>query len=277
MCIFQHITCECGSANDVSRSEGVSLVFLIVWFLGDIANLMGALWADLLPNVVLLAVWFCFADAFELSSAIYYRFFYTPERHAEPSSATGPQLLSGMNDAESLDNVPLVESEIDEPRTSKSKSSVWIRYCLPVLGVLLIGTIGFLFSGSPKDNDETGNSDIDSPIALGPQVLGYMSAMLYLTARIPQIIQNYRKQSVYGLSLLFFIFSTCGNITYAAQILLFSTESRYIVLNMSWLLGSLGTVSQDAIIFTQFYIYRERRKNVLGIPLNNESALSESD
>lgn len=44
-------------------AEGISLTFLCIWFLGDVTNLAGAVWAGLVPTVVALAAYFCVADA----------------------------------------------------------------------------------------------------------------------------------------------------------------------------------------------------------------------
>ena len=43
-------------------ADGISLVFLAIWFIGDITNLAGALWAGLVPTVIALAMYFCVAD-----------------------------------------------------------------------------------------------------------------------------------------------------------------------------------------------------------------------
>jgi len=40
------------------------------------------------------------------------------------------------------------------------------------------------------------------------------------------------------------------------QILFHSTERAYVMDNLPWLIGSLGTMAQDGIIFRQFRIYR---------------------
>ena len=53
-------------------AEGISLVFLSVWFIGDITNLAGSLWARLVPTVIALAVYFCFADAILIGQCVYY-------------------------------------------------------------------------------------------------------------------------------------------------------------------------------------------------------------
>jgi hypothetical protein len=60
-----------------------------------------------------------------------------------------------------------------------------------------------------------GQSKVDmSQWHLVPQLLGWGSAILYCVSRIPQIMQNFKNESVEGLSLTMFIFSVVGNITY---------------------------------------------------------------
>ena len=41
----------------LKSGEGVSIPFVVIWLVGDILNLLGALIANLLPTVILLAVW----------------------------------------------------------------------------------------------------------------------------------------------------------------------------------------------------------------------------
>jgi hypothetical protein len=49
-----------------------------------------------------------------------------------------------------------------------------------------------------------------------------------------------------------------GNATYGASILCHSLEKEYIWNNLPWLVGSLGTMAEDAIIFVQFRMYRPK-------------------
>jgi hypothetical protein len=46
-----------------------------------------------------------------------------------------------------------------------------------------------------------------------------------------------------------------GNLTYGAGILCHSTEKNYFLTNLPWLIGSLGTMVEDVIIFAQFRFY----------------------
>ncbi|KAM9897621.1 hypothetical protein OXX79_006773 [Metschnikowia pulcherrima] len=105
-----------------------------------------------------------------------------------------------------------------------------------MLFVIGAGSFGYFFSGSDSSPEDSGK---DSEILMGP-----------------------RLRSVDGLSLLFFLFSTLGNLTYAGQILFYRSDSQYLLLNMSWLLGSLGTIFEDCIIFLQFYMYKGHHEAV---------------
>lgn len=91
--------------------------------------------------------------------------------------------------------------------------------------------------------------------------------MLYLASRVPQILLNYRRKSCEGISLLFFLFACLGNLTYVVSILAYVPHDkghvgqdewwRYIAVNASWLLGSVGTLALDLGIFAQFFWYRD--------------------
>ena len=79
--------------------------------------------------------------------------------------------------------------------------------------------------------------------------------MTLRSARIPQIIKNYQEKSCEGLALLFFLLSLTGNFTYGASVMVYSQERDYFIRALPWLLGSLGTMVEDCIIFVQFRIY----------------------
>ncbi|KAJ5482625.1 hypothetical protein N7475_001437 [Penicillium sp. IBT 31633x] len=117
------------------------------------------------------------------------------------------------------------------------------------------------------------------------QVFGYFCAVLYLGSRLPQLLLNYRRKSTDGVSLLFFLFACIGNLTYVLSILAYSPicrggsdeealghghhrphcrpgeaaalYGRYVLVNLSWLVGSAGTLLLDMAIFTQFFLYSD--------------------
>ena len=68
-------------------------------------------------------------------------------------------------------------------------------------------------------------------------------------------LSEYRFNKCTGLALLFFLLSLMGNLTYGAGILAHSLEKEYLITNLPWLIGSLGTMAEDAVIFVQFRMY----------------------
>jgi len=80
------------------------------------------------------------------------------------------------------------------------------------------------------------------------QIFGWGCAVLYLGSRIPQVIKNFKRKSTEGLSLLFFLFACLGNITYVLSILSASLDLRYLLVNLSWLAGSAGTLLLDGLV-----------------------------
>lgn len=261
----------------LKSAEGIAIGFISIWFLGDVFNLIGAVWAGLLPEVIFLAIWFCFADFMMIFSYFYYTHLYKRHHHhhnphAHPHRRDKRSRSAGSTGRRRSSGEELIGEERPLLRRRRSSTltdialepqyhSVFVKYILPILFVVGAGVVGFFLGGANVDGDHnTPGDDLDGEIALGPQIMGYCSALLYLGARIPQIIQNYHRKSVHGLSLLFFLFSTLGNLTYAGQILFYRSDSQYILLNLSWLLGSLGTIFEDSIIFLQFYLYRENNQ-----------------
>lgn len=131
--------------------------------------------------------------------------------------------------------------------------SAWMKNTLSILGIMAVGAASWAIAWkSGVWVPQPTNTDDAEPIALGAEILGYASAICYLGARIPQIIKNQQERSCEGLSLLFFMLSLLGNATYGAGILFHSTEKEYFLTNLPWLIGSLGTLIEDAIIFVQF-------------------------
>jgi solute carrier family 66 (lysosomal lysine-arginine transporter), member 1 len=65
---------------------------------------------------------------------------------------------------------------------------------------------------------------------------------------------------VVGLALLFFLLSLTGNFTYGASLFAYSQDGAYLLKALPWLLGSLGTMVEDCVIFVQFRLYTPTRE-----------------
>lgn len=226
--------------------------------MGDITNFIGSIWAGLLPEVILIAVWFLIADVITVAFYFYIKVFFDNERkerhhinihideHHTYDSILNTQDGDGSTRRKSHNST--LEGIVYEPE----QHSIFVKFVLPILLVLFAGVFGSILS----PNKVYSIDQIEDNNQLAAQIFGYISAFLYLIARLPQIYQNYTKKSTDGLSLLFFMLTMLGNITFTLQILTFRSDLDYLILNLSWLLGSAGTIIQDLIIMFQFYKYR---------------------
>lgn len=135
---------------------------------------------------------------------------------------------------------------------------------------------GYGGSDNKQHDDEPVGGDDAIHFDLWGQIFGYLCAVLYLGSRLPQLLLNWRRKSTEGLSMLFFLFACLGNLTYALSIFAFDPKcygedtgcepgeagrvyGRYILVNLSWLAGSVGTLLLDMGVFVQFFLYDKAR------------------
>lgn len=202
--------------------------------------------------------------------------------NTQSSQIRGPSRSSFRERLSSLDGTHLSPATpLREPPKQPSKPpSVVQKLFLNAFAIALVcaaGVLGWYIgvqsSSSSPDDDEYNNPPTPLTFDVWGQIFGYFCAALYLGSRLPQLLLNYRRKSTEGVSLLFFLFACIGNLTYVFSILAYSpicespghcrdgeqgrVYGRYILVNLSWLLGSFGTLVEDLAIFTQFFLYRE--------------------
>lgn len=134
-----------------------------------------------------------------------------------------------------------------------------------IIPVHMPNTTSSLFTNLAKFEDlpDCGAHAEDvSPLAnqIGTAI-GWVSAVIYLNSRLPQIFKNYRRKSVEGLSFLMFFCAVMGNTTYGLGVLLRDASWKAINKALPWLVGSLGTLALDFCILLQFWCYNETTKD----------------
>ncbi|CZT22948.1 related to vacuolar membrane PQ loop repeat protein [Ramularia collo-cygni] len=279
------------------HADGISLTFLFIWAIGDVTNLAGALWAGLVPTVIALAIYFCILDTILIAQCLYYRSVkngkLSPSAQTEPSSAVAPNerapLLSNEAPKSPTQDrhrrlTDVTDENMGLPGSRRRSSALHrtstndlsshvpvvaqptpragaLRNTVSIIMIMIAGAAGWAVawkSGAWRPTAVSGEGGSGEATPIGAEVLGYASAVCYLGARIPQIIKNQKERSCDGLSLLFFLLSLLGNASYGAGILFHSLEKSYILTNLPWLIGSLGTMVEDAIIFVQFHAFGEK-------------------
>lgn len=77
-------------------ADGLSLIFIIVWLLGDIFNILGAVLQGVLPTMTILAIYYTLADIVLLGQCFYYRGFTLSDvLAAKPFSTIDEEAVEG--------------------------------------------------------------------------------------------------------------------------------------------------------------------------------------
>ncbi|KAK4661548.1 putative vacuolar membrane transporter for cationic amino acids [Podospora pseudopauciseta] len=296
-----------------SSADGLSIQFIVVWLLGDVFNILGAVMQGVLPTMIILAIYYTIADIVLLGQCFYYRGFTLSDDPVAPAPAPAlPKttsttarngadeigersgLLSGSEgvygSAGELERrgswthlspaVPMIDVEEGAGgQGQKVRASPPTRLqslgfnSSAVLMVCAAGVGGWWLSRGYGGNEEKGGKGEEDPLQMDfwGQVFGWLCAVLYLGSRLPQLLLNWRRKSTEGVSILFFLFACLGNLTYVLSILAYDPVCgedveckdgeaariywQYVLVNLSWLAGSAGTLFLDMSIFVQFFLY----------------------
>lgn len=217
------------------------------------------------------------------------------ENPSAPAKPIGPPLVAAPYASSPTTHAPMSSSSSTLSLSALMVSALY-KISIVVL-VCFMGVIGWYISSRASRSVEglsslkiyTSHPDASQDGApqlhLWGQFFGYLCAVFYLGSRVPQIVLNHSRKSTEGVSVLFFIFCCIGNVTYALSIfayeprcadeerahhgpLPFKCENgdwkraywKYILVDASWVIGSIGALVLDLVIFSQFWLYRGRKR-----------------
>ncbi|EIW59688.1 PQ-loop-domain-containing protein [Trametes versicolor FP-101664 SS1] len=229
--------------------EGLSVSFVTVWLIGDICNLTGAVMANLIPTIVILGSYYSVCDVILLTQIYYYRW--------KKARRTARLLLSDEPETAALygEASPLLPGGTgSEVPARRSMSKDTLKFASALLFVFAVGVAAWavdkhVHRDSPRSKPE-------EVIEWRSQVLGWISAALFLGARVPQIVKNLDTRCE-GLSPFLFVYSISGNTTYFLSILAASLNIKHLAANAPWIAGSALTVFLDLFVLYQFFLYRQ--------------------
>ncbi|CAO3683513.1 unnamed protein product [Umbelopsis ramanniana] len=191
--------------------------------------------------MLLLAVWYTLADIGLIWQVLYYQNTRSGRKLSEDSRETDPLLPRNI---------------LDEP-TRRKPNQIIPKATLVISTIALVGSIVY-YACTHMGSDDSSHAGKDkTQFQIIPQIMGWTSAVLYIASRIPQIVKNYKDQSTEGLSLAMFFCAVMGNVFFTLSIFLRSTDPTYLLINLSWIIGSCGTLVFDFTIFMQFIIYKQ--------------------
>lgn len=283
----------------LKSGEGLSVAFVIVWLIGDVCNLVGAVLADLLSTVIILAVYYSLCDIILLCQMYYYRWLthYRNEQEDKKHSLLSPALTPTSIQRQSSMHFSAAINERAPLLTPSSDVNINSGLLTPPAPVGSSHTSTTTVTNAHREDENAGPEDprtmmIRYMIALffvcaTGVVAWYVSEMvnkdgnggrqsrstapawviqtLGWASAVAYLgarlpqIQKNRKTQCEGLSPALFLFAIVGNVTYAASIVTASQDWDYLVKNGGWLAGSALTVFLDFIVLGQVFYYASRK------------------
>ncbi|KAL6721681.1 hypothetical protein ACLMJK_000785 [Lecanora helva] len=179
---------------------------------------------------------------------------------------------------EDLDSSPLQEKDTPTNKSTIVRSTQSPFPAASPKATLLISVLCVALSrASPLNAQAQESTATESISEFVGRVLSWMSTLLYLGSRLPQIYKNAVRRSTSGLSPTLFIAAFCGNFFYSASLLTNplawdsyppyglhgwvgsegSDRKTWIALAAPFWLGAAGVLMMDATIGVQFLVYGE--------------------
>lgn len=259
-------------------AEGLKLTFINLWLIGSVFNFIGGVLQGVLSTMIILAAYYTLAGLVLLIQSLAYSNRTTEEAYDGDTQDSGSYSRLNNSDEENrhhhygttsnqrfhqeyVNTVSAHDEEhegfmdLEKPETSPLKEFAYNS--LIVINVIICGMGAWWVSVSTGDTSGGSDGGDDGPrqIVISGQVFGWLCAGCYIASRITQLWLNYKSKSVKGVSLLFFVFSCLGNLTYCASILSSGLDKRDLIINSSWLIGAGGVLLLDSTMFIQFWKY----------------------
>lgn len=290
----------------VQSTSGLSIFFLVIWCLGDASNLVGALYTRQAGWQVVVASYYVFVDialVFQFFWYTHYKAYrmgvYDNGSHMHDSDRIiqgvsppprGQTPAPVMNIKRSdVKDTGVQTGSFRNPgganeKLSSSRRSMYIGTSANSLPTALPRTMllasllcAVLANAAPTEKPHPPISDT-SPEAIAEivgRVFSWMSTILYLGSRPPQLYKNWRRKSTEGLSPLLFMAAFCGNLFYSSSLLTnpnawsdfapyggggWSDKHGNERLEWIWratpfFLGAFGVLGLDGFMGVQFLMY----------------------
>ena len=245
-------------------AEALAFGFIMCWVCGDLSNLLGCILTGQLLTQTALAVYYMIADAFMVAQVVYYKIKDSRRKYAQfvdggeesfpPSKGSKAKLNHGTIDGAYNGGE---SGSVQSGRSVNGASSMGQNLMAgAVVAASLSNVAEAVYRAAVDDPCDT---EDDSKEGKTKHIIGvtfaWTSAVLYLSSRIPQVVKNFKRKSTEGLSFGMFVLTVSGNLTYAASIFLESTELEYLYNELPYIVGSLGTLTFDLMVWGQFYVY----------------------
>lgn len=257
-------------------AEGISPLFLLLWFMGDFLSFTSCLLNDAALNFQIYLSLFFLANDITLCTQYYYYVSVYPRRRylrvanhiSREDNTIDRRGADTKTTAIDIHSVPDLKGANGEPTSFSSLSSSEAKSFGSMEQTASVGQIlatsavinaGVTNAFSTEVTILTASTSKTEVLAL---VLAWACTCVYVCSRCPQLYKNYKRKSVDGISPLLFGSALVGNLTYTISVLTSCeflsapNKSEFFWKQLPYLIGSSGTIVFDAAYFYQRYLYR---------------------
>lgn len=239
------------------------------------ANFIGCIITGQLPFQIILSVYFTIIDTILCAQWLYYvkytdnrirRWFDGNNDEMKPVTILAPveriyTTYSTGGGKEIDEQTPLTHSTSNSNNNNKKYTGLLLFFGLVTFGGISSPSDLFTVNDTTTSNMmasiSSGSPNEDYMIWVG-RLFAWICTFLYLSSRLPQIYQNFRRRSVEGLSMALFFFAAMGNLTYVLSIFTNPHATRASMLeSVPYIIGSAGTLVFDFTIFAQYALFKK--------------------
>lgn len=207
--------------------EGQSPWFFSLLFLASICSLLGAIITNGLITQILQSVFYVLMDGILFAQLICFRYVVKPKTDQEEDGKEEeeiPEIDSGGADPTGVPPAVLAGSVLVAAAEAKTD------FKAPYTGGKLAGTL-----------------------------FGWVSTIIFIASRVPQIVKNCRERSFGDISAVWLIFSIVGNLAYFLSVIVRDTSGTYLWRQTPFILGALGPAALDIFLMIQMCAFRKSK------------------
>lgn len=225
----------------LQSSTAISFSLIFLWLIGDIFSVLSAESKDLENIIIYIGIFHIIFDIIFMIQILYYR----KKLNIFRVNSTNPFETDSL-----LEQQMVEEDQIRFIKLSKTEMASIIFFTL----VLILFKIILLYLPHNSNNSH-----------LVADIIAWFSTFIFMVSRIPQLLLNYRRKSVVGLSLISFIIIIFANWFFVASILIKLVDIQkekyiyFIINNLQWIIGGLITTLSDILILIQFIVYKQMK------------------
>ncbi|EFR03231.1 PQ-loop repeat-containing protein 2 [Nannizzia gypsea CBS 118893] len=300
----------------IKSTAGLSIIFIVEWLLADTANCIGAVLTNQAGWQITIAAYYVIVDLI----MTYQHFWYTHMKQWQPnrlkyaniddsedsdtdfppSDCDSFQQLRNSQHSSAPRSVNDLKAGRDQLPDEKAQpqASGGKRYVKSSpLGSSLTSPKAVLFvsmlcavlanaSSIPPTGLSRPHPAIPPPSNMKEfvgRIFSWISTILYLGSRLPQLYKNYTRKSTAGLSPLLFVAAFCGNMFYSSSLLTNpngwhnfppyggggwagpkgNDRMSWIILAIPFWLGATGVLLLDVCVGIQFMKYGEQKQKIV--------------